>query len=84
MSDKGTEKTFSETELGEFTGGGGKPVYIAFKGKVYNVTDSYMWADGTHMAEHQAGKDLTEEFENAPHGEEVFERYPQVGVLRKS
>lgn len=34
------------------------------------------------MASHFAGADLTREFPDAPHGEEVFERYPQVGVLR--
>ncbi len=84
MSEQEKGRMFSEAEIGENKGGGGKPVYIAFKGKVYDVSDSFMWSGGTHMAEHQAGKDLTEEFENAPHGEEVFERYPQVGVLRKS
>ncbi len=83
MSDKGTEKTFSESEIGEYQGEGGKPIYIAFRGKVYDLTESFMWSGGNHMAEHHAGKDLTEEFDNAPHGEEVFERYPQVGVLGK-
>ena len=34
------------------------------------------------MAGHFAGADLTGEFADAPHGEEVFERYPQVGVLQ--
>ena len=34
------------------------------------------------MDRHHAGHDLTGEFPDAPHGEEVFERYPQVGVLK--
>ena len=35
------------------------------------------------MGQHHAGHDLTGEFPDAPHGEEVFERYPQVGVLKE-
>ena len=38
---------------------------------------------GEHMGLHGAGHDLTGEFPDAPHGEEVFERYPQVGVLKE-
>lgn len=84
MSAQETERIFTEEEIGKYTGQDGKPIYIAFQGKVYDVTESFMWTGGTHMAEHQAGKDLTDEIENAPHGNEVFERYPQVGVLRKT
>jgi uncharacterized membrane protein len=35
------------------------------------------------MNRHPAGKDLTGEISAAPHGTEVLERYPQVGVLKK-
>jgi uncharacterized membrane protein len=35
------------------------------------------------MNRHPAGKDLTGEISAAPHGEEVFERYPQAGILKK-
>jgi uncharacterized membrane protein len=35
------------------------------------------------MNRHPSGKDLTGEISAAPHGTEVFERYPQVGVLKK-
>jgi len=56
-------------------------VYIAFQGKVYDVSGSDLWDAGRHMAQHVAGGDLTDEFPDAPHGEEVFARYPQVGVL---
>ena len=35
------------------------------------------------MKRHSAGLDLASEFPAAPHGEEVFERYPQVGILRE-
>ena len=75
-------KEFTPEELAEFNGAQGKPVHIAYRGRVYDVSDSGLWAGGEHMAGHFAGADLTREFPDAPHGEEVFERYPQVGVLQ--
>lgn len=35
------------------------------------------------MKRHQASRELSADIAAAPHGEEVFERYPQVGVLRE-
>ena len=75
-------KEFTLEELAEFNGAEGKPVYFAYRGRVYDVSDSGLWDGGEHMAGHFAGSDLTAEFADAPHGEEVFERYPQVGVLK--
>jgi predicted heme/steroid binding protein/uncharacterized membrane protein len=70
-------------DLAARTGADGQPTYIAFRGKVYDVSASGLWAGGDHMGQHHAGHDLTGEFPDAPHGEEVFERYPQVGVLQE-
>ncbi len=80
---KETEKEFSRAELAEKGGTGNKPVYVAYDGKVYDVSDSSLWEGGRHMDLHEAGRDLTSEFEDAPHGKEVFERFPQVGALEK-
>ena len=74
-------RKFTASELEEYNGKNGKPVYIAFKGKVYDVSESDLWRDGDHMGLHQAGKDLTDELELAPHMEEVFERVKLVGTL---
>ena len=74
-------RKFTSSELGEYNGKNGKPVYIACKGKVYDVSGSDLWREGDHMGLHQAGKDLTEELELAPHMEEVFERVKMVGTL---
>ena len=69
-------------ELSECNGQDGRAAYVAREGKVYDVSESKMWKGGSHMKLHQAGKDLTAHFPHAPHGAEVFERYPQIGVLK--
>ena len=73
-------KKFSVTELAEFNGKNGKPAYVGYKGKVYDVTGSYQWGEGEHLG-HMAGQDLTEQMEIAPHNEEIMERMKVVGKL---
>jgi predicted heme/steroid binding protein/uncharacterized membrane protein len=75
-------REFTPAELAAGSGAAGAPVLIAFRGKVYDVSGSSLWEGGGHMDRHHAGHDLTGEFPDAPHGEEVFQRYPQVGVLK--
>ncbi len=55
-------------------------IWIAFKGKIYEVTDSRLWHGGKHY-EHWAGQDLTEELMDAPHTEKVFDKFNVVGRL---
>jgi len=55
-------------------------IWIAYKGIVYDVTNSRLWTNGKHY-EHWAGQDLTEELADAPHTEKVFERFEIVGKL---
>jgi predicted heme/steroid binding protein len=74
-------RKFTLEELEEYNGKNGKPAYIAYKGKVYDISDSDLWRDGEHMGMHQAGKDLTDELELAPHREEIFERAKLIGML---
>lgn len=76
-------KEFDAKEIESCNGKEGRPVYIAYQGKVYDVSDSKLWKTGLHMKRHPAGKDLTPDIQAAPHGTEVLERYPQVGVLKK-
>jgi predicted heme/steroid binding protein len=74
-------KKITAKELEEYTGKNGKPAYVAHKGKVYDLSQSGLWSDGQHMGMHQAGKDITEELELAPHGEELLERVKLIGLL---
>jgi predicted heme/steroid binding protein len=75
------KKKFTREELAEFNGQKGNDSYVAVNGKVYDVTDGPTWEDGDHVGEHRAGEDLTAAMEDAPHGMEVFEEFPEVGEL---
>jgi len=74
-------KEFSREELSRFDGKEGRPAYIAYKGKVYDVSNSFLWMGGRHQALHQAGEDLFDLLDTAPHGEDLLERVPVVGIL---
>jgi len=74
-------KNFTTEELNQFDGTNGKRAYVAFKGKVYDVTDSFQWIDGDHYGTHKAGKDFTQQMATAPHAEDVLDGVKIVGVL---
>jgi predicted heme/steroid binding protein len=78
---KDTLKKFTAEDLKQYNGQEGKPAYIAFEGKVYDVTNSSLWQDGDHLGAHQAGKDLTEAIQSAPHSDEVLIKAKQIGVM---
>ena len=73
-------RKFTIIELSQFNGKDGKPAYVGYKGKVYDVTESSQWIDGEHSG-HMAGQNLTDEMDVAPHSEEVMERMKAVGVI---
>jgi predicted heme/steroid binding protein len=76
-------KRFSKEELARYNGKKGAPAYISYKGKVYDVSGSFLWQNGRHQVVHNAGEDLTDSLEQAPHGVEMLERLPVVGILRE-
>ena len=78
-----TSHKFTLDELRQFDGKNGRPAYVGYKGKVYDVSDSDQWIDGDHMG-HVAGQDLTEEMDIAPHADDVMEKMKAVGVLAGS
>jgi predicted heme/steroid binding protein len=77
-------KVFTAKDLARCNGRNGKPVYVAYKGKVYDVSTSFLWKDGTHQVLHIAGTDLTHEIEEAPHSGDLLGRFPIVGTLREA
>lgn len=96
FSDTRISSTFKETnmaedmpeytaeELKKYNGQNGNPVYIVYGDKVYDVSESKMWKTGMHMRRHPSGMDLSSELGEAPHGEEVFERFQQVGTFKRA
>jgi predicted heme/steroid binding protein len=75
------QRLFTRAELSRYNGKDGAPVYVACWGKVYDVSHSFLWQTGWHQVLHEAGTDLTGELEDAPHGVEMPEKFPVVGVL---
>lgn len=76
-------KEYDVEELSKFNGENKNTVYIAHQGKIYDVSGSTRWKSGLHMKRHRAGADLTTDIKAAPHGPEVLEKFPQVGILKQ-
>ncbi len=78
------------TELPEYSrsylalrNGQDKPeIWIAYKGIIYDVSESRLWKNGKHY-EHWAGQDLTDELKDAPHTAEVFKKFNAVARLKQ-
>jgi predicted heme/steroid binding protein len=78
----------SEEQLTSYTrsqlalrNGQDKPeIWVAYLGRIYDVTKSRLWRDGKHY-EHWAGQDLTDELKDAPHTEKVFDKFTVIGRL---
>ncbi|MBW2306064.1 MAG: cytochrome b5 [Deltaproteobacteria bacterium] len=74
-------KKITRAELATSNGKEGKPTYIAYEGKVYDLGDSKLWIKGGHMKRHNAGALIVDEIKDAPHGPEVLERFSVAGEL---
>ena len=55
--------------------------WVAYQGLIYDVTRSRLWREGKHY-EHWAGQDLTDELQDAPHNEKVFDKFVVIGRLK--
>ena len=74
-------RVFSREELSEYDGSNGI-AYVAYDGKVYDVSQSFHWKRGVHQVTHHAGLDLTDAMKQAPHGPDMLDEFPLVGELR--
>lgn len=68
-------------ELKQYDGKDGRPAYIGYKGKVYDLSNSDFWTGGVHMGTVQAGTDTTEKIGLSPHGELNIFKFPVVAEL---
>ena len=75
------KRDLTPAELSSFAGKDGAPAYFAYRGMVYDATESKLWRKGSHLGKHQAGFDLTEMLKLAPHGEDRVQQLPIVGKL---
>lgn len=74
-------KDYTRGQLALRNGQDRDEVWVAYQGKIYDVSASRLWHKGKHY-EHWAGQDLTDELPAAPHTESVFGKFVQVGWLR--
>jgi predicted heme/steroid binding protein len=68
-------------ELSRYDGKEGRSAYVAYKGTLYDVTNSKLWREGSHLKRHSAGSDLTDVLKTAPHSEDRVLKMPVVGNL---
>lgn len=71
---------FTKSQLALRNGTDKPDIWVALNGVIYDVTTSKLWKNGRHY-EHWAGQDLSEELEDAPHTERVFEKFKIIGKL---
>ncbi len=72
---------FTKSQLALRNGQDKPEVWVAYKGKIYDVTKSRLWRNGKHY-EHWAGQDLTDELKDAPHSNTVFDKFEVIGTLK--
>lgn len=72
--------TYTTAQLALRNGQDKPQVWVAFKGMIYEVTESRLWKTGKHY-EHWAGQDLTDELKDAPHTDKVFDKFKVIGKL---
>ena len=73
---------FTKSQLALRNGQDRKEIWCAYEGIIYDVSISKLWRNGQHY-EHWAGQDLTNELQDAPHNEHVFDKFAPVGKLKK-
>lgn len=72
---------YTKSQLALRNGQDHPEIWCAYKSLIYNVSNSRLWLKGKHY-EHWAGQDLTKELQNdAPHNENVFDKFEVIGIL---
>lgn len=74
-------KVITKQQLSLRNGQDKPEIWVAYLGIVYDVSESRLWKNGRHY-EHWAGQDLTAELEDAPHNNNVFDKFTAIGTLK--
>jgi predicted heme/steroid binding protein len=72
---------YTKSQLALRNGQDKPEIWVAFEGRIYDVSASKLWRKGKHY-EHWAGQDLTAELKDAPHSRQVFEKFSVIGLLK--
>jgi predicted heme/steroid binding protein len=72
---------YTKSQLALRNGQDKPEIWVAFEGCIYDVSASKLWRKGKHY-EHWAGQDLTDELKDAPHSQQVFEKFTVIGLLK--
>jgi predicted heme/steroid binding protein len=73
--------SYTKSQLALRNGQDKPEIWVAFEGRIYDVSTSKLWRKGKHY-EHWAGQDLTDELKDAPHSQQVFEKFTVIGLLK--
>lgn len=73
--------TYTVSQLSIRNGSDREEIWCAYKGLIYELNRSKLWRGGKHY-EHWAGQDLTAEMKDAPHLENVFDKWEPIGILK--
>jgi predicted heme/steroid binding protein len=73
--------SYTKSQLALRNGQDKPEIWVAFEGRIYDVSSSKLWRKGKHY-EHWAGQDLTDELKDAPHSRQVFEKFSVIGLLK--
>ncbi len=73
--------SYTKSQLALRNGQDKPQIWVAFEGRIYDVSASKLWRKGKHY-EHWAGQDLTDELKDAPHSQQVFEKFSVIGLLK--
>lgn len=71
-------KEFTIKDLSKYNGLEGNPAFVAFKGKIYDVSEVFINGDHSGI---KAGQDITELFETSPHEEKIYMKYKVMANL---
>ena len=71
---------YTKQQLALRNGHDREEIWVAYQGLIYDMTNSRLWRNGKHY-QHWSGQDLTEELQDAPHSQRVFEKFQPIGQL---